>query len=230
MALSYIDVNQGEFYKRLKEERKSRGVTQEEMGHYLWMDQTLYSRIENGNKRLTYYQLKGLCKSKLDISYIFTGKRHSDFEFEHVLDVEFGKLLFCLGAINLLAAEKGKNNLEWKKLYLDTKDIEYLHCSLNNKTNLFKTVRVLNGLKQAEMVERVGVDIKKLRCLELEKTLPDNELLLIMYEVFGISPALFLQDEKFLRNDICCIIENGSPDVRRTLKTYIEYILELLKK
>lgn len=230
MALSYIDVNQGGFYKRLKEERKKQGVTQEDMGHHLWMDQTLYCRLENGNKRLTFYQLKGLCKSKLDVLYIFTGKRHFNLEIEQLLDVGFEELLFCLSAINLLAAEKGKNNFEWEKIYYQTKDIKYINCSIHNKTSIFKTVRILNGLKQTEMAECIGVDIKKLRNLELEKIMPDNELLLIMYEVFGVSPALFLKDEKFLRDNICCIIENGKFDVRRILITYIEYILELLKK
>lgn len=56
-----------DFLDKLKEERISRKWTQLQMGQKLRMTQSHYSKAEMGSRRFTYYEMKCLCETDLDI-------------------------------------------------------------------------------------------------------------------------------------------------------------------
>ena len=57
----------------------------------------------------------------------------------------------------------------------------------------------------------LGVDIKKLRDLENERCLPDSELVWRLYDLFSVSPAFVLEDNKCLNNQINYLLERMEP-------------------
>lgn len=61
--------------KRLIEERKRLGLSQQEMAHLVYITQSNYSKVEKGLHRLSYEELKYLSNANVDIFYIFTGYR-----------------------------------------------------------------------------------------------------------------------------------------------------------
>ena len=70
MNMSYEDV-----MRRLREERLAHGLSQEELGSRIRITQGHYSKAEQGVKRFTYYELKCLAGTELDLYYIYTGRR-----------------------------------------------------------------------------------------------------------------------------------------------------------
>ena len=68
MSISYKDALQ-----RLIEERYRMSLSQMEMSHLLRMDQSNYSKVELGFRRLSYSELEHLCESDADVHYIYTG-------------------------------------------------------------------------------------------------------------------------------------------------------------
>ena len=64
-----------EMLKRLIEERKRLGLSQQQMARLVHITQSNYSKVEKGLHRLSYEELKYLSKANIDIFYIFTGYR-----------------------------------------------------------------------------------------------------------------------------------------------------------
>ena len=96
MCMRYED-----FLARLKEERVSRGLSQEEMGKKLGMAQSHYCKAETGLQRFTYAEMKRLCKTELDIYYIFTGNRCSTQYQKFFMDCTYEELKCCLAVLSV---------------------------------------------------------------------------------------------------------------------------------
>lgn len=56
--------------ERLKEERLRQHWSQIQMGGQMRMSQSHYSKVELGNRRLTFYQIQYLCDTEIDVHYI----------------------------------------------------------------------------------------------------------------------------------------------------------------
>lgn len=67
MCISYNDV-----LKRLIEERNRMALTQKEMGQCIQIDQSNYSKVELGLRRLGYYEVKNLYNVGIDVYYLYT--------------------------------------------------------------------------------------------------------------------------------------------------------------
>lgn len=67
MCISYNDV-----LKRLFEERNRMAWTQKEMSQHIHMNQSNYSKVELGLRRLSYYEIKQLYEAGVDVYYIYT--------------------------------------------------------------------------------------------------------------------------------------------------------------
>ena len=64
------------------------------------------------------------------------------------------------------------------------------------------------------MSKMLGVDVKKQRDLENNRSLPDSELIWNMYQMFDLSPAIILKDKNCLVNEICSLVEEMNPEIR----------------
>lgn len=229
-----MDEEYGRVLSRLKAERSRYKITQGEMSKTLKMTQSHYNKAESGKKRFGYYEVQGMCSSDVDIYHIFTGRcsRRKDYFENQFFESDFECMVICLKAINMVAGVKkrsGPDSTEWERIYQDTQYIEYAEYSIAEVKNIFKATRTYIGKTQIDMAFDIGVDVKKLRALECDETLPDSELIYRMYKLYRISPSIFLRDKKCLGNEICYLVDSADGDVRRKLIFYINLILENLR-
>lgn len=205
MDMAYNDV-----LKRLKQERQRLSLTQREMGRLARMSQSNYSKIELGSRRLSYYELKYLCDSDIDLYYIFTGSRCSEKYNEVFFDHSYLELLCFLNIVSSVAElccvnEEGDTRGE-ESVRTGTFRLSDWEHNLNR--NALLGLRQSLELSQSEMAAKLGVDVKKLRALENGRCLPDSELLCKLYQLFYISPAVVLKDKKGLISELGLLLES----------------------
>jgi len=209
---------------RLEEERIKSLITQSEISRKLGMLQSHYCKAENGHNFFGFNELCKMCNMSLNVYYIFTG-RYCDKDYDYLLSAAtFDKLLLCLKYINMIA-QQNKDNIYWAKIYSHTRYIEFAERTVGAEKNIFKATRINLGKKQIEMAKKLGVDVKKLRALEVNDLLPNSELIFEMYKLFGISPSLFLRNKKCLQDEISCLIDMGDKEIRKKIISIIEFTL-----
>lgn len=222
-----MNVSYNEFLERLKAERLRCQLTQKEMSGKLKVVQNHYSKIECGRKRLSFYEMNNLCKTKLDVYYIFTGNRCENKSMENLGRRHF---VYCLKIINLLAYNHSrsaeKNREQWRTIYRLTKYINYIDEASEHKKNIFRAARNHFGCTQVEMAQCLGVDVKKLRDLECGRVLPDSELMFNMYKYYGVSPSVFLKDIRCAQSEISYLIETSAQEVGDALNECIVFVRE----
>lgn len=221
----------GKALNRLEDERLEYKITQGKMGKMLKMTQSHYYKAANGEKRFGYYELQAMCNSELDVYHIFTGKRSSrkDYFDASFWEADYEQLLVCLKIIHMVAGANkrgGAEAKEWERIFKDTHYIEYALYIIAEEQNVFKAVRTYKGIKQMEMADELAMDVKKLRALESNHILPDSELIFKMYNIYSVSPALFLKDAKCLKNEICYLVDSVGENVRQNLLTCVKDTLE----
>lgn len=197
-----------EVLKRLIEERKRLGLSQEEMARLVYITQSNYSKVEKGFHRLSYDELKYLSKAKVDIFYIFTGYRCAAKYVEYFQQYSYIELCCYLGIIySLVVLNDYRSNTEqWKDI---VKRVKYVPLVLDCKksSNIFLAIRHMTGSRQKPMAEKLGVDIKKFRELEKDRCLPDSEIIWKLYNFYQVSPAVVLKDKNCLINEISSLLE-----------------------
>lgn len=192
--------------RRLREEREKLNLTQRLICYRMKMLQSHYSRAETGSRRFSYYEIKGLCTSDVDVLYVFTGKRASGEEELSELQECGAEELMCYLS-TLCALARTVKTVNKKKTAFGTiqEQLEYIQCesgSSGTKNNIFYCVRIRKELTQQKMADLLGVDIKKLRELENGRILPDSEMIWKMYDLFQVSPAFILEDTKGLWKEL----------------------------
>ena len=197
-----------EMLKRLIEERKRLGLSQQEMARLVHITQSNYSKVEKGFHRLSYEELKYLSKAKVDIFYIFTGYRCAGRYVEYFQKYTYIELCCYLGIIySLVVLNACRSNTEqWKDI---VKRVKYVPLVLdcNKSSNIFLVIRHMTDSRQKSMAEKLGVDIKKFRELEKDRCLPDSEIIWKLYNFYQISPAVVLKDKNCLINEISSLLE-----------------------
>lgn len=197
-----------EVLKRLIEERKRLGLSQQEMARLIYITQSNYSKVEKGLHRLSYEELRYLSKANVDIFYIFTGYRCARKYVEYFQQYTYVELCCYLGIIySLLVLNDYRFKTEpWKDI---ANRVKYVPLVLNCKksTNIFLVIRHTTGSRQKPMTEKLGVDIKKLRELEKDRCLPDSEIIWKLYNLFHISPAVILKDKNSMVIEISSLLE-----------------------
>lgn len=192
--------------RRLKEEREKLNLTQRLLCYRMKMLQSHYSRAESGSKRFSYYEIKGLCTSDVDVLYVFTGKKAADEEgVSELQDADPAELMCYLNIMYALAKAVKPSDARENAFRAIRKQLEFIQCvngSTGAKNNIFYCVRIQKDYTQQKMADLLGVDIKKLRELENGRILPDSEMIWKMYDLFQVSPAFILEDAKGLWKEL----------------------------
>lgn len=220
--------------RRLREERENLNLTQRLLCYRMKMLQSHYSRAETGSKRFSYYEIKGLCTSDVDVLYVFTGKKASDGEELSELQECGPEELMCY--LNLLyGMARTAKIMDKKKTAFEAiqEQLEYIQCengSSGAKSNIFYCVRIRKELTQQKMADLLGVDIKKLRELENGRILPDSEMIWKMYDLFRVSPAFILEDTKGLWKELNCALNLLEEDDRKLVIRILKDMHRLLHR
>ena len=207
-------MNYRDVLKRLKEERQKICWSQREICQYLRMSQAQYCKIENGEQYLSYYEVRPLSYAGMDVYYIFTGRRASDYyikEFESCNYIEVICLLESLFSIVTYHCALERSEF-WKELYKELQYIRLLDAAKSFDNNIFLLLRNLLNYTQREMSGMLSIDIKKLRRLEKGECLPDSELLWRFYKEFYVSPFILLRDRKGLLYEAGWFLERIAVD------------------
>lgn len=210
MSIAYDDV-----LKRLREERQRLSLSQKEMSQCVRMNQSNYSKVELGQRRLNFRELEYLCVSDVDAHYIYTAQRSNGQYIDFLNQCSYSELICFLGIIYSIVAFRYKNEYtqQWKSILEKVKYVPLIEEN-SGTNNIFLILRRSINCQQKKMAEMLGVDVKKLRDLENGRRLPDSELLSRLYELFHIPPAAILKDKKGIANEISILldmmdIENG---------------------
>lgn len=213
MCISYNDV-----LKRLIEERNRMALTQKDMSQRIQIDQSNYSKVELGLRRLGYYEVKNLYNVGVDVYYIYTGQKSSGRYEKFFLQCSNEELLCFLNVLySIVQMYYQKEPIEkWEEILARLK-----YFSLKEKNqqfhNIFLLLRYSMGWQQKKIAEKLGVDIKKWRDLENERKLPDSELLSRLYERFYISPAIVFENKKDLESEITVSLEKMGLEVEQKI-------------
>ncbi|MDE6923894.1 MAG: transcriptional regulator [Acetatifactor sp.] len=219
--------------RRLKEEREKLNLTQRLLCYRMKMLQSHYSRAESGSKRFSYYEIKGLCTSDVDVLYVFTGKKASEGEeLSELQECGCEELMCYLNTLYVLAKAVKSFGGENSAFGTIRKQLEYIQSgsgSTGAKNNIFYYVRIQRDYTQQKMADLLGVDIKKLRELENGRILPDSEMIWKMYDLFQVSPAFILEDTKGLWNELKYALDLLEDDDRKIVIRILTDMHRLLK-
>lgn len=194
MSIAYADV-----LTRLKEERLIHRFSQIELSGRLKITQGHYSKVEQAIKRFTYYEVKYLADSGLDLYYIYTGRR-PEGRYQRLLENCSCRELLCYLhiLISLECCSCKERQQQELKSYAKLCRLKYITGAENERESIFWMIRSYDRQTQAEMAGHFGIDIKKYRELERGTALPDSELLFDLYALYDIPPAYVLKDKKGL--------------------------------
>lgn len=203
MCITYDDV-----LKRLREERNRLDWSQKEMSQHIRMNQSNYSKVELGLRRLSYYELECLNETEVDVYYIYTEQRGSGEYAEFFCQCSYSELLCFVNVMYSIALLRYRKEAteKWRKILEKLRYITLVGENTHSD-NIFLALRYSMGWQQKKMAEKLGVDVKKLRDLEKGRKQPDSELLGRMYGMFRISPAVILEDKKGLESEITVLLE-----------------------
>lgn len=219
---------------RLREEREKLNLTQRLLCYRMKMLQSHYSRAESGSKRFSFYEIKGLCTSDVDVLYVFTGKKAVDGEELTELQECSSEELMCY-LKTLYAMAKAVKPSDERNAVFGTirRQLEYVQCgdgSAGAKNNIFYSVRIQQDYTQQKMAELLGVDIKKLRELENGRILPDSEMIWKMYDLFQVSPAFILEDSRGLWRELNYCLDLLDGEDRETVVRILTDMHRLLRR
>lgn len=202
MSTRYSDV-----LIRLKEERCRLSLLQNDMARYIHINQSNYSKVEQGLRRLSYNDLTCLCETAIDMHYVFTGQRGNSYYLEQLKECSYSEAICYLNMIHSFIVLDGKkdSDSELKDLYERARYIPLIEEN-QHSTNIWRVLRYYMNWQQQKMADKLGIDVKKLRGLENGRNMPDAELLCRIYDVFGIPPALILKDRKGVLSEITILL------------------------
>ncbi len=203
MSIAYENV-----LKRLKEERLRLSWSQKEMSQCVRMNQSNYSKVELGLRRLNYYELVYLCESNIDVHYIYTSQKCSGRYIKFFEQCSFSELMAFIGIIYSIVAYRYRNEFkeQWKNVFEKVKYFPLVERN-HEVASILLVLRNSVNIEQKKMANVLGVDVKKLRDLEKGRNLPDSELISRLYEIFYIPPATLLKDKRCMANEIAVLLD-----------------------
>lgn len=224
MGMAYENV-----LDRLKEERSLHSLSQEDLGRQLKMTQGHYSKAEHAIKRFTYYEVKCLADSELDLYYIYTGRRIMHNHEEILKNCGYRELLCYLHVLlSLECCRYGEQKRESEaKRYSRLCRLKYITGAEDEQESIFMLLRRYERQTQFEMADSLGMEVKKYRGVEKGTCLPDSELLFKVYSLFDISPAYVLKDRKGLSCEIEYYLNRVDPASNGAIYRYFRLMREL---
>lgn len=226
MSMDYVDVIQ-----RMKEERLAHEISQGDLGSQLRITQGHYSKVERAVKRLTYYEVKALSETELDLYYIYTGRRISGKYKEFFESCSYRQLICYLNMTAALFAcvyEEQNQDLS-KRFYRQLRCIRHITGAEGSGETVFSLVRHLENETQYEMSERLCMDVKKFRELERGNLLPDSELIWRLYDLYHVPPAYVLKDLRGLRCELEYILTRPVPRRKDAIYGYFSLLRNYYK-
>lgn len=204
MSMSYDNV-----LERLKEERRARNWSQDQISQKLKMSQSHYSKVELGNRRFTYYEVQDLYELELDAHYIFTGQKSGKQEEAFFSKCDYKELHFYLHVLAYMAEYfyVVRKSEDWKAVYKELEYIKYVTAPDRTDDNTLFLLRRMLNYSQQTMAEKLGVDVKKVRTMENGESLPDSEILWKLYDLFRIPPAVFTGNQNGMLSAFCCLLD-----------------------
>lgn len=152
MCISYSDV-----LKRLFEERNRMAWTQKELSQLIHMNQSNYSKVELGLRRLSYYEVKHLYEIGIDVYYIYTGERSSGRYADFLIQCSYMELLCFLNilySIALMCYQKEPSE-KWGRILARLKCFS-LKVKNQQMKNIFLLLRSSLGWQQKKMADMLG--------------------------------------------------------------------------
>lgn len=203
MSISYKDALQ-----RLIEERCRMSLSQAEMSHLLRMDQSNYSKVELGFRRLNYSELDHLCETGVDVHYVYTGLKCSGQYTEFVNKCSYSECQCFLDIIYSIVMFRCREDSteKWRSIWEKIKYVPLIKDK-QDSSNIFLNLRRSLNWSQLKLARMIGVDVKKLRDLENGKKLPDSEIVSRLYELFQIPPAAVFREKKCVGSAISVFLE-----------------------
>ncbi len=221
MGADYNDV-----VKRIKEERVGLGLSQKEMARIVRITQGSINRVEQGNRRFSYSELKYLCDSPFDVQYMITGCKCGETYKKYFARYEYEQLVNIMNIISSVKVGicSGKVSECWKNIYGIAEILWSKEKKKRLEVNIFFLIRRLKDYRQQQMAKLLGVDVKKMRDLENNRSLPDSELVWKMYQIFSLSPAMMLKDKNCLINEVCYELEGMDEEIQDKILSIIESV------
>lgn len=221
--------------QRLFEYRKLLQFSQKEISSVLGITQSHYSKIESGQKGMSFGILKTLQDNSFNVDYIITGVKTETTILDRYLDkcsqnqrVRLYQLILWIlrqkvAPYDAQAAER------FDYYYKGTVLFEVMTAGSGDKEHsIWSYIRMQHHLTQNEMTAILGIDIKKYRSMEKKKTFPDAEILTCLYEQLGCFPSLFL------KNNVCSttllnVVWNALSDIdREQAGRFIEFGMQMM--
>ncbi|MBD5499171.1 MAG: helix-turn-helix domain-containing protein [Lachnospiraceae bacterium] len=210
--------------QRLKEERKRKKWSQEQISRQLRMSQSHYSKVELGKRRFTYYEVQYLYGLDVDAHYIFTGQKSGTEQEVFFSNCDYRELNFYMHILAYVAEYLYvvRRLSNWETVYKELKYIGYITAPDRINDNSLFALRRAVECSQQKMAEKLGVDIKKIRSMENGESLPDSEILWNLYQFFRIPPAIFIKSERGMVCAIGCILSMLGEENREHAMTVVE--------
>ncbi len=222
MSMDYAAV-----LERLKEERIKHGLSQAELGSLLRITLGHYSKGEHAVKRFTYYEVKSLAETELDLYYIYTGIRMSG-KYNSLFERCSYRELICY--LNMTASlftcmyEEDRLQLA-HELYRQLNCVKFITGAEDGQNGtVFTVIRRLEKMTQCTIAEQLGMDVKKYRELERGSVLPDSELIWKLYALYQVPPALVLKDMKGVVSQIEFFLERSQSGRKDIIYRYFHLL------
>ena len=213
---------------RLQEERLAHKLSQEELGRQLKITQGHYSKAENAIKRFTFYEVKCLAESDLDLYYIYTGRRVVHKHSELLKNSGYREVLCYLHVLLSLECNRyGEQKKEAEpRMFRMISRLKYISGIDDIHENVFMLIRRFEKKTQFEMADCLGMDVKKYRTVEKGISLPDSELLFKVYAQFDVSPGYFLKDRRGICTELEYYLSLVDPRLNGTIYRYFRLLRE----
>ena len=210
--------------QRLKEERKRKKWSQEQISRQLRMSQSHYSKVELGKRRFTYYEVQYLYGLEVDAHYIFTGQKIGTEQEVFFSNCDYRELNFYMHILAYVAEYLYvvRRLSNWETVYKELKYIGYITAPDRINDNSLFALRRAVECSQQKMAEKLGVDIKKIRSMENGESLPDSKILWNLYQFFRIPPAVFIKSERGMVCAIGCILSMLGEEKSEHAMTVVE--------
>lgn len=192
-----------EFLERLECYRTRTGMTQAEFARRAGVTQSQISKQKKGLNIVTFEVLDMLDKNGCDVSYLLTGKKYTrtvlDEYYEQCQPDERDSLMELMiwgVGHSLMQQETQRSSASASHRRMLAERIKYLQLRLQNeeaRESVWYGLRAAHDLSQKQMAELIRVDIKKYVRIEKGRTKPDAEILLEIYERWGMSPNVILE-------------------------------------
>lgn len=223
-------ISYSDFLRRLVVYRKKQGLSQEELGSWMGVEQSHYFKLENGYKIISLKSLQNFEKAGGDVLWLLTGKMYESGCF----DIYFKKCRsdrerrYLLEGI--LWTIKCGSELSPAALKIYTRIHKMLLVMENNieDNSLWRAIRETENITQERMAALLDINIKRYRRIEKGIVAADTEILILLYAKLGYSPHVFLDKMKFCVYELNTLWNLINDNDKKKLQKYVDYAYTLV--